>query len=639
MNLQKQLRCVYLHAFTSTLHFTDAVWVALLAARGFTLAQIGLAEGVFHGVSLLCEVPSGMAADLLGRRRTLIFGGALGVVSAATMAFAPSLAFICAGMGLKALGYNLLSGTTEALTYDSLKTAGRERDYIKVDAKASIFMKLASALGALASLLAGVLTSAGYYLADAAVSAVSALAAANLTEPVVTDEQAGRLSLYRQEQIQYTADYIKKTFVDKGMCADWSIHDKGDGNPHVHLLLTMRPFNPDHSWGKKEVKDWDFVRDKSGNIVIDESHPNWWQDKKNPDRHGIRIPVLDENGIQKMGARNRLQWKRVLTDATGWNNPKNCELWRSEWAKVCNEHLPLHNQVDHRSYEKQGKLQIPTIHEGADARKIEQKFLAGQEIKGSWKVAENQIIKQQNTLLQKILDTFGKVSGALSLWKERLNDIRRKPGNYTLNGIHDWANRRTADLNGRNDSGNAEPGHPTLSYAGTESEIAKIKQRVIRAAQHFAKYRGTAFQDGRTENEDRTFGKRKSAMAEIGTEAEQRKQFITETEHRIAELEQQIEKGRDIDERIQRIKERRTVGRTSALDRGDTRRTGTERPAYRGTEDAAQRISDLEREIKQREQSREYSSIKERLEAGRQSIADREREVAKRKRHDRGMSR
>ena len=92
------------------------------------------------------------------------------------------------------------------------------------------------------------------------------------------------------------------------------------------------------------------------------------------------------------------------------------------------------------------------------------------------------------------------------------------------------------------------------------------------------------------------------------------------------------------DERIQRIKERRTVGRASAPDRGDTRRTGTERPAYRGTEDAAQRISDLEREIKQREQSREYSSIKERLEAGRQSIAEREREAAKRKRHDRGIS-
>ena len=36
---------------------------------------------------------------------------------------------------------------------------------------------------------------------------------------------------------------------DRGMCVDWSIHDKGDGNPHVHLLVTMRPFNLDHSWG------------------------------------------------------------------------------------------------------------------------------------------------------------------------------------------------------------------------------------------------------------------------------------------------------------------------------------------------------------------------------------------------------
>lgn len=85
------------------------------------------------------------------------------------------------------------------------------------------------------------------------------------------------------------------------MCVDWSIHDKGDGNPHVHLLVTMRPFNLDHSWGSKEVKDWDFVRDTDGNIVVDESHPDWWQDKKNPDRHGIRIPVLDETEYRKSG--------------------------------------------------------------------------------------------------------------------------------------------------------------------------------------------------------------------------------------------------------------------------------------------------------------------------------------------------
>ena len=110
--------------------------------------------------------------------------------------------------------------------------------------------------------------------------------------------------------------------------------------------------------------------------------------------HGIRIPVLDENGVQKVGTRNRKQWKRVLTDATGWNNPKNCELWRSEWANVCNAHLKTENHIDHRSYARQGKLEIPTIHEGADARKIDEKFQNGQVQTASWKVEENQILFQ-----------------------------------------------------------------------------------------------------------------------------------------------------------------------------------------------------------------------------------------------------
>ena len=72
MNLKKQLACIYTNNFFSGLRITDAVWVALLAARGFSLWEIGIAESVFHMVSLTFEVPSGMAADLLGRRKTLV---------------------------------------------------------------------------------------------------------------------------------------------------------------------------------------------------------------------------------------------------------------------------------------------------------------------------------------------------------------------------------------------------------------------------------------------------------------------------------------------------------------------------------------------------------------------------------------
>ena len=192
MNLKKQLHRIYFYTFFSTLRLTDAVWVALLAARGYTLAQIGLAEGTFHLVSLLCEVPSGMAADLLGRRRTLVGSGALWMASALTMAFAPGFGLICAAMGLRALGYNLVSGTQEALTYDSLKTAGREREYIQIDANVTILQKLGAALGAMGSLLAGVLRYAGYYLADAATALLLTLTAMGLEEPVVTAAQAAR---------------------------------------------------------------------------------------------------------------------------------------------------------------------------------------------------------------------------------------------------------------------------------------------------------------------------------------------------------------------------------------------------------------------------------------------------------------
>ena len=51
--------------------------------------------------------------------------------------------------------------------------------------------------------------------------------------------------------------------------------------------------------------------------VISFADPNWGQDKKTPERHGIRIPVLDADGNQKLDPRNRKQWKCEVTDAIG----------------------------------------------------------------------------------------------------------------------------------------------------------------------------------------------------------------------------------------------------------------------------------------------------------------------------------
>ncbi len=450
----------------------------------------------------------------------------------------------------------------------------------------------------------------------------------------------------RQKQIDCTTDFIQRNFVAKGMCADWSIHDKGDGNPHVHLLVTMRPFNKNHTWGNKEVKDWLFVRDEDGNIVIDESHPNWWQDKRNAERHGIRIPVLDADGKQKLDSRNRKQWKRELTDATGWNNPQNCELWRSEWAKECNQYLKKENQIDHRSYERQGKLEIPTIHEGTDARKIEEKYQSGQVVCASWKIEENGIIKKQNAILKKLQEVFGQISILLKQWKERLYDIRRKQRSNSHDGGYDKPDRGAAGPYGRDVPGDGAEGRTAYFASGAESKIAGIKRRVTRAVSNLAKYRRNAVSNGNAGGQNHRTGNGKSAMERIGREVECRERIIAETEQEIVEVRHRIERARDVDERIKRIKARRADGGTVGLvgeyadgGRPESQNHPAEGSGDRAVTDAASRIAGIMREAEQREQSRERTSLKERLDANKRIIAERERKREKSRQHDRGMSR
>ncbi len=428
----------------------------------------------------------------------------------------------------------------------------------------------------------------------------------------------------RQEQIDFTTDFIQRNFVNKGMCADWSIHDKGDSNPHVHLLLTMRPFNKEHSWGNKEVKDWDFERDSSGQIIINPSHPNWWQDKKDSSRCGIRIPVLDDDGIQKVGARNRKQWKRVLTDSTGWNNPKNCELWRSEWAKECNLHLPKNKWIDHLSFARQGKVEIPTIHEGTSARMIDQRFQEGKDTVASWKVEKNQMIKRQNSLLQKLQDAFVNVSAWLKQWKENLDDIRREQSSNSHDGRNDSSDRGTAGFTRRGISGTEKKSGGFEQLSEADPWIDRIKQRITAITGRIRRYRRNAGLVGETGQTHSGTRDRESAMERIVGEAEHREQFIADTERDIIEINTKIEKAREANERFRKLTARRTgtgvvghAGESADGDRGEGQDNS-------GAESTIDRIARLKREAEQREQRRERASIKERLETNKRIVAERE---------------
>ena len=62
-------------------------------------------------------------------------------------------------------------------------------------------------------------------------------------------------------------EYVKEQFVNAGMCADIAIHDKQDGNPHAHVMLTMRPIEKDGTWGAKQKKE--YILDRDGNKIYD----------------------------------------------------------------------------------------------------------------------------------------------------------------------------------------------------------------------------------------------------------------------------------------------------------------------------------------------------------------------------------
>ena len=156
----------------------------------------------------------------------------------------------------------------------------------------------------------------------------------------------------RQEQIDTVREYIMKNFVREGMCADWALHDKGDGNPHAHIMLTTRAFTRNGKWAEKSRTIYKF------------------------DPNGQKIPLIDpETGEQKVRVRKgkgvEKLWQTEKVPANDWNDRSKAEEWRAAWATECNRRLDRQHQIDHRSYARQAVEQEPTIHEGYAARKME----------------------------------------------------------------------------------------------------------------------------------------------------------------------------------------------------------------------------------------------------------------------------
>ena len=178
------------------------------------------------------------------------------------------------------------------------------------------------------------------------------------------------IELSREEQIRLVREYCSSQFVYRGLCVDFAIHDTGSGNPHCHIMLTMRPLDERGAWAAKSKKEYD----------------------------------LDENGERIRLPSGRYKTHKV--DLTGWNDKGNALLWRKAWADISNAYLERAGspeRIDHRSNAERGIDELPTVHMGVAACQMEKKGIATE--KGEL----NRNIQKANRLIREIRVQIGKL--------------------------------------------------------------------------------------------------------------------------------------------------------------------------------------------------------------------------------------
>ncbi|OCN01317.1 conjugal transfer protein TraA [Clostridium sp. W14A] len=191
--------------------------------------------------------------------------------------------------------------------------------------------------------------------------------------------------LDRKDQITLVRTFVRDAFVASGMCADFSIHDKDDGNPHAHIMLTLRPLNERGEWGTKCRKEYDL------------------------DGRGQRIPLPGGS------------FKSHRVNTTDWNDPGKAEVWRAAWADACNhtlEQIGRPERIDHRSYIRQGVKKIPSVHMGVAATQMERRGLPTE------KGTINREISAQNRLLKEIK---ARITRLYNWTKQQTSQPEQKP--------------------------------------------------------------------------------------------------------------------------------------------------------------------------------------------------------------------
>lgn len=183
------------------------------------------------------------------------------------------------------------------------------------------------------------------------------------------------VELSEDEQKELLTKYVQENFVDQGMVADVAIHRDHQDNPHAHVMLTNRPFNPDGTWGIKSKKQY----------------------------------ILDENGNKMYTGTSKYPKSRKIL-MVDWDKKEKITEWRHNWAASVNQALEQKNvpdRISEKSFVEQGIADTPMQHEGINSKRNERKAF-NQQVKNYRKSKAGYKNMQEKVVNRGHLDSLSK---------------------------------------------------------------------------------------------------------------------------------------------------------------------------------------------------------------------------------------
>ena len=228
--------------------------------------------------------------------------------------------------------------------------------------------------------------------------------------------------------------FITENCVDKGMCADVSIHDTDGHNPHAHILLTMRPLDDKGKWQAKTQKEYLCKRgDDEQGFTADEfksAQADGWEKQYQYFVGKKKIYMTpSEAKAQSLERASKnpksTRYGRQNPICAEWNSEEQITVWRKAWEDVTNVELKRKNALEHidcRSFKDRGIDEQPTIHEGVTARIIEQRGGVSERCEMNRQIRkDNALFRELKALVKKLSEVVENTTAKIV---EELENIR-----------------------------------------------------------------------------------------------------------------------------------------------------------------------------------------------------------------------